>query len=52
VNAALTPAELEAGRRSVNRGVPFGTPTWQTKTADRLGLESTLTPRGCPRKQT
>jgi len=51
VNAALTPTEPEAVRRSVNRGAPFGTPTWQTKTADRLGLESTLTARGRPRKQ-
>jgi putative transposase len=50
VNAAETEAELEAIRRSVRRNSPFGASDWQKKTAERLGLESTLRPRGRPRE--
>jgi putative transposase len=50
VNGALTEAELEALRRSVNRGAPFGGAAWSANTAKRLGLESTLRPRGRPRQ--
>jgi putative transposase len=50
VNAAQTEADLEALRRSVSRGTPFGSPVWQQATARRLRLESTLRPRGRPRK--
>ena len=52
VNQALTPAELEAVRQCVNRGAPFGSADWVEKTAKRLGLRSTLRPRGRPRKTT
>ena len=45
-----TDAELVALRRSVNRGVPYGDDRWQKKTIRALGLESTLRPRGRPRK--
>jgi len=41
-------AELEALRRSVVRGSPFGDASWQQRTAKRLGLQSTLRPRGRP----
>ena len=51
VNAAQTEAEIEALRRCVNRGTPYGTETWQTQIAAMLGLKSTLQPRGRPRKQ-
>ncbi len=51
VHAAMTPAELEALRRCVNRGSPFGDAGWSEKTAKRLGLESTLRPRGRPPKE-
>jgi len=51
VNRAQTQAELEALRRSVNRGTPFGSVPWQVRTAKRLGLESTLRPRGRPKKK-
>ena len=51
VNAAQTEAEIEALRRYVNRGTPYGTETWQTQIAAMLGLKSTLQPRGRPRKQ-
>jgi len=45
-----TDAELVALRRSVERGVPYGSAPWQKKTIAKLGLESTLRPRGRPRK--
>jgi putative transposase len=49
VNAAETAADLEAVRRSVNRGTPYGGAAWVGRTAERLGLEHTLRPRGRPR---
>ncbi len=51
VNRPQTDAELEAVRKSVNRGTPFGTKAWQTRAALRLGLQSTLRPRGRPPKK-
>ena len=51
VNAALTAAELESVRRSVNRGAPFGGEAWVRRTAMIAGLESTLRPRGRPKKE-
>ncbi len=51
VNAPRTPAELDALRRSVTRGQPFGSDRWAKRTADRLSLESTFRPRGRPRKR-
>ncbi len=50
VQSAETEAELAALRRSVTRGAPFGEASWQQRTAKRLGLESTLRPRGRPWK--
>jgi putative transposase len=50
VNRPETDAELEAVRKSVNRSAPFGAKAWQTRAAARLGLRSTLQPRGRPRK--
>jgi putative transposase len=49
VNQPLTPRELAAVRRSVQRGSPFGESSWLDATAHRLGLSSTLRPRGRPR---
>lgn len=51
VNRPETATELEALRRSVQRGQPFGSASWQARTAKRLSLESTLRPRGRPRKK-
>jgi putative transposase len=51
VNQVETEAELEAVRRCVQRGSPFGQEPWLKATAKRLGLESTLRPRGRPKKQ-
>jgi len=43
-------SELAAVRRSVERGTPYGSATWQRATATELGLEATLRPRGRPKK--
>jgi putative transposase len=51
VNEPQTAAELAVLRRSVVRGTPFGDSAWQVATARRLGLESTLRPRGRPDKK-
>ena len=50
VDAPQTEAELEALRESIRRGRPFGSQPWQDRTAKQLGLESSLRPRGRPRK--
>jgi len=50
VNRPQTAAELEAIRRSVARGQPYGDEPWVRQTAGQLGLESTLRPRGRPCK--
>jgi putative transposase len=51
VNQPQTDAELEAIRRSVVRGQPYGSDAWVRATAQDLGLESTLRARGRPRKR-
>lgn len=51
VNTPLTAEEIAAVRHSLVRGAPFGESAWQRRTARRLGLESTLRPRGRPRKK-
>ena len=50
VNAPQTDAELAALHRSMGRGNPFGEESWSSKMADKLDLQSTLRPRGRPRK--
>jgi putative transposase len=51
VNQPQTEAELEALRRSVARGCPYGPEAWVQTVVQRLGLQSTIRPRGRPRKQ-
>jgi putative transposase len=51
VNRPQTEAELKAVRHAIRRSSPFGSSQWQVRTANRLGLEWTLRPRGRPRKQ-
>ncbi|MGB2824226.1 MAG: transposase [Phycisphaerae bacterium] len=51
VNQLQGDEELEALRHSVARGRPLGAPAWVTRIAEKLGLASTLRPRGRPRKQ-
>ncbi len=50
VNQPLTDAELSSLRYSLDRGTPYGSKTWARETASTLGLESSLRPRGRPRK--
>jgi REP-associated tyrosine transposase len=50
VNRVDDKEELEALRRSLNRGRPFGQLEWQKQIAKRLGLESAYRPTGRPRK--
>jgi putative transposase len=50
VHEPQTENELEAVRRALQRSSPFGSETWQAKTARRLGLEHTVRPRGRPKK--
>ena len=50
VNTPVSDAELAAVRHAVQRGCPFGNPQWQAATAQRLGLQTTLRPRGRPPK--
>ena len=50
VNRPQSEAEVEALRRCVQRGRPYGSETWQMRIAKRLGLECSLNPRGRPRR--
>lgn len=50
VNQPLSERELEAVRRCAQRGSPLGDEAWVESTARKLGLESTLRPRGRPQK--
>ncbi|MCA9145547.1 MAG: transposase [Planctomycetaceae bacterium] len=49
VNQPQTAKEIESVQHAIKRGCPFGSETWAIRTAERLGLESTLRPRGRPR---
>ena len=51
LNTPQTDAEGAAVRRSIVRGTPLGTEAWTRRTAERLDLESTVRPRGRPRKE-
>jgi len=50
VNEVPMPAERDTVRDCARRGTPFGQAGWTQGVARRLGLESTLRPRGRPRK--
>lgn len=50
VNRPQSEAEVDAIRRCVARGQPLGSASWSETTARALSLESTLRPRGRPRK--
>jgi putative transposase len=51
VDEPLREKELNRLRQSVNRQSPYGALMWQMEVSKELGLESTLRPRGRPRKQ-
>ena len=50
VNTPVTDGEQERMQQSVNRGAPFGSTEWQTMICELLGLESTIRPKGRPKK--
>ena len=50
VMTPLTEKEEQQLTRSIQRGCPFGDEAWAKKTARQLGFESTLRPRGRPKK--
>jgi len=50
VNESERAGELEDLRCCAQRGKPFGSETWVVRMAKRLGLESTLRPRGRPKR--
>ncbi len=52
VHAVLCPPEVSDIANSMGRGVPFGDARWTAATAARLKLQSTLRPRGRPKKST
>jgi len=51
VNRPQSEAEVASLRLSIARGTPYGDATWIKLAARRLGLQSTLRPRGRPRKK-
>jgi putative transposase len=51
VNQALTEKEIQALEHCETRGTPFGDENWVKKTVKRFGLQSTIRPRGRPRKR-
>ena len=48
VNEAMTEVEVQQIRLSVNRGAPFGSAAWTTRTASLMGLDASLRPLGRP----
>jgi putative transposase len=50
-NTPLTAVELKAVRISVNRRSPFGGETWVQRISQQLNLQSTIRPRGRPKKE-
>ena len=50
VSEPLTPKEQKRLQWSIQRGAPFGEETWVESTARKLDLESTMRPRGRPKK--
>lgn len=51
VDKQFTEKEMGKLRRSVNRQSAYGDLEWQTLMSRKLGLESTLRPRGRPQKK-
>ena len=51
VNETQTEAEVEALRECIRRRRPYGEEAWVQRTAQRMGLEASLRPRGRPPKK-
>lgn len=49
VDTPLTDAEIQKIRNSVNRQAPFGEESWRNALCAKMGLASTLRPRGWPK---
>ena len=52
VAKAQMPQQINELKNSIIRTAPFGQPNWKIKTALKMNLESTLRPRGRPKKGT
>jgi putative transposase len=52
VHDAIEPKQIGVLDNSIRRGAPFGDLNWQAVTAKKMGLESTMKPRGRPNKCT
>jgi putative transposase len=50
VNAPLTDNEQEAVKTCMKRNRPYGSETWQKRTANRLGLTASMRREGRPKK--
>jgi putative transposase len=50
INETEPAEELLQLRQCIQRGAPYGSPRWTRQAAVRLGLESSLRPRGRPPK--
>lgn len=50
VNAPIAEKTLQELRKSIERRSPYGTSEWRIQICKKLGLESTLRPRGRPPK--
>jgi putative transposase len=51
VNESISERELEKLRQSVSRQSPYGDSLWQVDVSKTFGLESTIRPRGRPRRE-
>ncbi len=51
VNESIAEKELEKLRQSVSRQSPYGDSSWQVDVSKAFGLESTIRPRGRPRRE-
>jgi len=50
VNRNMNEVDVSKMRHSISRATPLGDDRWQSRIAARLGLDTTLRPRGRPRK--
>ena len=50
VNQVISEKEQNAVQRSIQRGCPYGDTDWSQRMIKKLGLESTVKPRGRPNK--
>jgi len=51
INESISEKELEKLRQSVSRQSPYGDSLWQVHVSKTFGLESTIRPRGRPRRE-